>query len=190
MRHFSIGMFVVLILMSADSIAQQFIDKMEPPLKIETINERVTLDEIDVSEGQSFEEGLLQTVGESSRALVSYFDGDTLSIDNALVDLKFGESDDMVGILSPEKNLNIRIIKLLKGRIQFQLTPRLALSKVSYKLLVGEAEIHFKDADIEINHTDDTLIVIHRGEASIVRPYANTSEHFHLGEGECLQIRN
>ena len=123
-------------------------------------------------QGYSFESGIVEAKDESSEAIISMLDGDILILSNGKTNIQFAESESIMAMLGedskPDINLNLRHITLETGTLHFKLKPKQSISKVTYRLFVNDFEIHFKDADLTINHKNGGELTVLRGEVTIV----------------------
>lgn len=174
MRRYGILFFLSLMTWSCIGVSETNPSQKEAeaPLEIQSIQGTVLINNVAVKTGFSFKEGIIQAQGESSSITTTYFDGDSLTLKNGEAKIEFAVSDSILSMMesgtSPETNLNIRIIRLSQGTISFKLKLHDAVSKVSYQLLIGNGEIHFKDADLTVTYKERALITVDRGEVKVV----------------------
>ena len=149
------------------------------PMEIQSLEGHISINGETVNQPKhTFKSGLIEAHGESGVVTVSYLDGDTLSLKNGKANVDFAEADSVMAMMGnnrpPELNLNLRLITLESGVINFQLHPRKELSKVSYRLFYNGKEIHFKDADLSLIHKNGGLLTVSRGNATIVNQNPTT----------------
>lgn len=127
-----------------------------------------------IDEIQSFQRGVLYVKEDSdSHASVTYNNGDRIDIPHGTVDIDFFEEDGFLSSIQQsteqEKNTNLRKIDIGDGEITVTTSPREAISKVVYTILIEDFQLTFKEGEIRIVRNHPKVdIDVRRGDATLM----------------------
>lgn len=140
-----------------------------------------------------FDEGNLAIEDAQGSAVISYLDGDTVTLGPGEANFSFADAESTPFPTATsehtDKNFNLRQIELRRGEAVFALKPRPQISKVTYSLRLGQLVVEFKDADLDARLDDTGKIHVSRGEAMIYLDGATPAVALVLTAGNALQIR-
>lgn len=152
----------------------------------------VELNSQKIDETQSFQSGVIYVKEDShSHASVTYNNSDRIDIPHGTVDIDFFEEDSFLSSIQqqsePEKNTNLRKVDIIDGEITVTTSPREAISKVVYTILIEDFQLTFKEGEIRIVKGHRKIdIDVRRGDATLM---AKDSTHTQrLSEGQSVSF--
>lgn len=162
-----------------------------PVMKLD-LQGHVELNSQKIGDAQSFQSGVLYVKDNSnSHASITYNNGDRIDILHGTVDIEFFEEDSFLSSIQQqseqEKNTNLRKIGLDDGEVIITTSPREAISKVVYTILIEDFQLTFKEGEIRIvKNYPKVDIDVRRGDATLMAK--DPAKKQKLSEGQSVSF--